>query len=98
MNADQNTTLVELLAERLAPVVRAAVEAATTAALAETVGKPPPRLLTVGEVAERLQCCDESVRRFVKAGRLQAVTCLGHLRFRPDGVERFLNDEANTPS
>jgi excisionase family DNA binding protein len=88
--SDPMSALVALLAEELKPTVRDAVRAATAAVLEVREPLPTPRLLSVAQVGERLGCGAETVRRAVKAGRLEAVTSLGHLRFTADAVDRFL--------
>ncbi len=52
--------------------------------------------LTVGEVAERLKVSEETVRRWLRAGRLNG-TLLSRkagYRVRADEVERFLAGDA----
>lgn len=50
-----------------------------------------PLLLTTGEVAEALAVDHETVRRWVKAGKLQAIRLpSGVMRFRREDVERIL--------
>lgn len=49
------------------------------------------RLLKKKEVAEKLSCCQRSVDRLVKAGRLTRVRILGGVRFRLSQVQALMN-------
>ena len=49
------------------------------------------KLLTVAQVAERLNCRKETVRRYIAEGRLPALQIVGgYYRVRPEDLERFL--------
>jgi excisionase family DNA binding protein len=85
--------LADLVAEKLRPIVFEALASAARSALEESEPKPRP-LWSVKQVAARLGCCGQSVRRMVKSGRLPAVTTLAHLRFQPADVERLVDGEA----
>ena len=54
------------------------------------------RLLTVGEVAERIRASRETVRRWIRSGRLRATrpggTKLGY-RIRESDVARFMGSD-----
>lgn len=56
-------------------------------------------LLTVGEVAVRLQKSRRDVERMVKAGKLKKVQGMGRrtTRFRPADVDRLTADKENKP-
>lgn len=90
MSDAATAALATLIAEALRPAVVEAVAEAARAALEEREPRPAPPLLDVSQVAERLGCCEETVRRLVKTGQLRAVTSLGHLRFRVEDVEAFI--------
>ena len=53
-------------------------------------------LLTVAQVARRLQLHEITVRRYIKAGALKAVRVGRNLRVREDDLERFLQPAAPT--
>jgi excisionase family DNA binding protein len=76
--------------ERLDAQLKGAVKATDSAAAA---------LLTLREVAERLQKSERDVQRLVKAGKLKRVADLGKrtTRFRPADVDRFLADKETQP-
>lgn len=93
MTDSNMTMLADLVAERLRPIVFEALASAARSALEEATPPPTQPLLTVGEAAKRLSCCPQTVRRLAKRGKLPAVTCLGHMRFRPDDVERLVGAE-----
>ena len=59
---------------------------------AQTVRMTPlPRLLTTGEVAAAFSVSDETVRRWVASGKIEAIeTPSGQLRFREDDVRSRL--------
>ncbi len=48
------------------------------------------RFFTVDEVAARLQVSDQTIRRWVKSGKLAAFKPGKELRIRPRDLERFL--------
>jgi len=84
--------LAQLVAEALRPVIIETIRAEVRDALAAHVSQPaPPRLLTVHGAAERLNVCDETVRRAYRKGELQGVTVLGALRFKPEDIDRALD-------
>jgi excisionase family DNA binding protein len=85
--------LAQIIAEALRPAIVEAVRAEVHNALEQHAVKPTPRLLTVGEAAERLHVCAETVRRLHRKGALPGVTALGALRFKPEDVERFVESE-----
>lgn len=53
-------------------------------------------LMTVAEVAQRLNCTPPTVRALVHAGKLRAVTLVGesnpHYRFTPEEISRFIQE------
>ena len=53
-------------------------------------------LLTVEEVAERLSVSTETVRRYLREGRLRGVKLIRAWRIQPEELERFIaREQAN---
>jgi excisionase family DNA binding protein len=57
------------------------------------VPSPTIKLLDVDEVADKLGCCNATVYREVKRGRLRAAKVGSRWRFRPDDVDAYLAGE-----
>lgn len=55
-----------------------------------------PKLLTVGEVAERFRLTDETIHRWAREGRLPFVDVLGVKRFRREVIEAIESGEYKT--
>ena len=55
------------------------------------------KFFTVEELAERLQVSDQTVRRWVKSGKLTAFKPGKELRIRPADLEKFLESRKIRP-
>jgi excisionase family DNA binding protein len=55
---------------------------------------PPPRLLTVPDVADQVQVSPRTVWRWIADGSLPCVRIGRMVRVDPDALERFLADHA----
>jgi excisionase family DNA binding protein len=55
------------------------------------------RFYSVEEIAERLQVSDQTVRRWVKSGKLAAFKPGKELRIRPSDLEEFLESRKVHP-
>ena len=53
------------------------------------------KILTVKEVAERLNVCQRTVIRHIKQKKLRA-SKMGHWRIKETDLEKFFNENANT--
>jgi excisionase family DNA binding protein len=57
---------------------------------------PPPVFLTIAEAAERVRCCERTIRRAIDSGALRAGTfravagTRGGFRIRPADLERWM--------
>lgn len=58
----------------------------------------PSQLLTVKQVQEKLQVCDETVYRYIRSGKLKAVHIGGLLRVDPDELEAFIKGDNHESS
>lgn len=50
------------------------------------------QLLTLQQAADRLQISMSTIRRLIKAGKLQAVQIGRNLRIRPADLEAYINE------
>lgn len=50
------------------------------------------QLLTLQQAADRLQISMSTIRRLIKAGKLQAVRIGRNLRIRPADLEAYINE------
>ena len=58
----------------------------------------PNKLLTVNQVKEMLQVCDETVYRYIRKGKLKAVRVGGLWRVDPDVLEAFIRGDNHESS
>ena len=56
----------------------------------DAAARPPGRLLTVEQTAERLAVCDRTVRRLIKAEALRAVRVGRSVRISEDDLRVYL--------
>ena len=76
--------------------------------MSEICSEPPPDpfrlsgLLTIQEVAERLDCSERTVRRLVAEKQIEHIRMgqgqRGRLRFRPASVDKYLAGRTIRPS
>ena len=52
----------------------------------------PERLLTVVEVADRLNLSRKTIYRLIKAGELSVIRCGRSVRIPPKDLENYIND------
>ena len=47
------------------------------------------KFLTIKQVADQLQVSESTVRRAIRAGKLQSTKVLGSIRIQPEWVDKF---------
>jgi excisionase family DNA binding protein len=57
-----------------------------------TPPQTPPPMLTVGDLARRLQVDPLTIRRWIAAGKLRAVKLGKSYRIHPDAVDELIRD------
>jgi DNA-directed RNA polymerase specialized sigma24 family protein len=92
-------TIIVLTPEQIMDLVRQGVEQAL--AIRPTQQELPTdeglQLLSYSEAAEMCSCSPSTLRRRVRSGDLEAVTCLGRPKFRQSDIEQLIQHGSRSP-